>query len=184
MRRDSISIRYRQVSILRRWSITIFSRLELLQDEHSFIIWCRLTTEFSLICPSSLAATKQRYQANCAYVDTMSEWMSEWERARERTQTKYITQLYSVWDTFSLFLSPHISLLVILRKYMKFNNLYIWTLLYKFSEVPTCRFLYKIWRFFHPKTQNKVYVHDWWDFFCPYLSCWEKVWRDSYCLYL
>lgn len=41
-RRDNISIRYRQVSILRRWSITILSRVELLQDEHSFIIWCRL----------------------------------------------------------------------------------------------------------------------------------------------
>ena len=46
MRRDNISIRYRQVSILRRWSITIFSKLELLQDEHSFIIWCRLIENF------------------------------------------------------------------------------------------------------------------------------------------
>lgn len=43
MRRDKISIRYRQVSILRRWSITTLSRHQLLHDELCFIFCYRLT---------------------------------------------------------------------------------------------------------------------------------------------
>lgn len=58
MRRDSISIRYRQVSILRRWSIVIFSRLELLRDEHSFIIWCGLMAKYLTFHPTGLERNK------------------------------------------------------------------------------------------------------------------------------
>lgn len=42
MRRDKISIRYRQVSILRRWSITTLSRHQFLRDELCFIFCYRL----------------------------------------------------------------------------------------------------------------------------------------------
>lgn len=44
MRRDKISIRYRQVSILRRWSITTLSRHQMLRDELCFIFCYRLNT--------------------------------------------------------------------------------------------------------------------------------------------
>lgn len=73
MRRDKISIRYRQVSILRRWSITL-SRHQLLRDEHCFIFCYRLNVANSL--------SEQASQPNDNYCESRQR---NRERERERT---------------------------------------------------------------------------------------------------
>lgn len=76
MRRDKISIRYRQVSILRRWSITTLSRHQLLRDELCFIFCYRLNVAKRRCrhCSQQRIAEKENV-GNCerAYIDVTHE---------------------------------------------------------------------------------------------------------------
>lgn len=76
MRRDKISIRYRQVSILRRWSITTLSRHQLLRDELCFIFCYRLNVAKRRCrhCSQQRIAEKESVW-NCerAYIDVTHE---------------------------------------------------------------------------------------------------------------
>lgn len=77
-RRDWICIRYRQVSILSRWSITTFNRVQLLRDEHSFIIWCRLMRPVTLALRCCLAISQsskwEREIKRLCYSDILTRW--------------------------------------------------------------------------------------------------------------
>lgn len=97
MRRDNISIRYRQVSILRRWSITTLSRHQLLRDEHSFIFCYRLKVAKRRKVPTSTYCERP----------TVCRKRERLVRVRERFQITWRTNrvsdqvcLFSVWSYF------------------------------------------------------------------------------------